>query len=41
MTIAIAMAAGPTSASLFARRLMHTIVSLNDLGYKAFDELKP
>jgi len=41
MTTAIAIAAGPTSASLFARRLMRTIMSLNDLGYKASDELKP
>jgi len=40
MMIAIAKAAGPTSASLFARRLMRTIMSPNDLGDKASDELK-
>jgi hypothetical protein len=41
MVIAIAMAAGPTSTALFARRLMRAIMSPNDLGDKASDEPKP
>jgi hypothetical protein len=40
MMIAIAIAAGPTSASLFARRLMRTITSPENLGDKVSDELK-
>jgi hypothetical protein len=41
MVIAIAMATGPTSTALFARRLMPAIMNPNDLGDKASDGPKP